>query len=184
MEDGEITADEFDAAVMQIGGTPVAVEAAKSVDTFEGAMGNAAVGVTSSIQEIVDKYKPFLTDFITGFGETAKSARSRTSAAPSRGSRTTSTASGPSSWPPSARSALTSSPCSYRASSRPSRAPCTPSRPRRRPPPSPRPALNAVLNANPFMVVVTLLGLLVGAFVTAWTTNEEFRNLVIATWNR
>ena len=36
--------------------------------------------------------------------------------------------------------------------------------------------LNAVLHANPFFLVATVIGILVGAFVTLWTTNEGFRN--------
>lgn len=42
--------------------------------------------------------------------------------------------------------------------------------------------LNAVMNANPFVIVATLIGILVGVLVTLWTTNEEFRNAVIAAW--
>ena len=36
--------------------------------------------------------------------------------------------------------------------------------------------LNAVLHANPFFLIATAIGILVGAFVTLWTTNEGFRN--------
>lgn len=182
MEDGEITADEFNAAVMQIGTTPVAVEAAKSVDTFEGAMGNAAAGVTSSIQEIVDKYKPFLTDFITGLGETAKGAVEDFGGAVSwladnfdRVGPVIMAAVGALGAYKLAMlitgviQTVTGAVNAFKTAQEASTIA--------------QAAFNAVLNANPFMVVVTLLGLLVGAFVTAWTTNEEFRNLVIATWD-
>ena len=40
MADGQITAEEFNAAVMELGNEPVAVEAAKSTQTFEGMLGN------------------------------------------------------------------------------------------------------------------------------------------------
>lgn len=42
--------------------------------------------------------------------------------------------------------------------------------------------LNAVLHANPFFLVATAIGILVGAFVTLWTTNEGFRNFVTQCW--
>lgn len=44
-------------------------------------------------------------------------------------------------------------------------------------------ALNAVLSANPIGIVITLIGLLIGAFVTLYTTNEDFRNKVNEVWN-
>lgn len=44
--------------------------------------------------------------------------------------------------------------------------------------------LNGVMNANPFYKIAMLLGVLVGAFVAAWTTNEDFRNFVTQAWER
>ena len=43
-------------------------------------------------------------------------------------------------------------------------------------------ALNAVMNANPFVLVTTLIVGLVAAIVTLWNTNEGFRNAVISAW--
>lgn len=47
--------------------------------------------------------------------------------------------------------------------------------------------LNAVMNANPIMLVITLIAGLVTAFITAYTTSEDFRNTVNAVfeavWN-
>lgn len=43
--------------------------------------------------------------------------------------------------------------------------------------------LNGVLNANPIMLVVTLLAGLIATIVTLWNTNEGFRNAVINVWN-
>ena len=43
--------------------------------------------------------------------------------------------------------------------------------------------LNMVMNANPIMLVVTLIAGLVAAIVTLWNTNEGFRNAVINVWN-
>lgn len=43
--------------------------------------------------------------------------------------------------------------------------------------------LNGVMNANPFYKVAMVLGILVGALVTAWMTNEDFRNFVSGAWD-
>lgn len=42
--------------------------------------------------------------------------------------------------------------------------------------------LNAVMNANPFVLVTTLVVGLVAAIITLWNTNEGFRNAVISAW--
>lgn len=43
--------------------------------------------------------------------------------------------------------------------------------------------LNAVMNANPIMLVVTLLAGLIATIITLWNTNEGFRDAVISVWN-
>ena len=43
--------------------------------------------------------------------------------------------------------------------------------------------LNAAMNANPIVLIVTLISGLVAAKVTLWMTNEELRNKLIAAWN-
>lgn len=43
--------------------------------------------------------------------------------------------------------------------------------------------LNGVMNANPIMLVVTLLAGLIATIITLWNTNEGFRNAVINVWN-
>lgn len=64
MAKGEITADEFNAAIMELGNDPVAVEAAKSVDTFEGAVGNMEATVVNGLMKIIDAIG---MENITGF---------------------------------------------------------------------------------------------------------------------
>lgn len=64
MAKGEITADEFNEAIMKVGTDPMAVEAATSVDTFEGAMGNLKANVVSGFLEI---YETIGQENITGF---------------------------------------------------------------------------------------------------------------------
>lgn len=43
--------------------------------------------------------------------------------------------------------------------------------------------LNGVMNANPIMLVVTLLAGLVATIITLWNTNEGFREAVTNVWN-
>lgn len=45
-------------------------------------------------------------------------------------------------------------------------------------------ALNVVMNANPFVLIATVIGTLVAAFVTLMVTNEGFRNAVVNAWNQ
>lgn len=44
-------------------------------------------------------------------------------------------------------------------------------------------ALNAVLAANPFILIATLIAGIVAALITLWNTNEGFRNAVTEIWN-
>lgn len=64
MSKGQITADEFNQAIMTLGNEPVAVEAATSVATFEGAVGNMQATVVSGLQEIIEEIG---MENITGF---------------------------------------------------------------------------------------------------------------------
>ena len=64
MAKGEITAEEFNAAIMKLGNEPVAVEAATSVATFEGAIGNLQATIVTGLQQIISEIG---TENITGF---------------------------------------------------------------------------------------------------------------------
>lgn len=44
-------------------------------------------------------------------------------------------------------------------------------------------ALNAAMNANPFVLIVTLIAGVTAALVTLYNTNEDFRNSVNSVWN-
>lgn len=66
MEKGMITADEFNAAVMEVGTDPIAVEAAASTDTFEGAIGNLQATIVGGLSDAFTDMKPALTGFIEG----------------------------------------------------------------------------------------------------------------------
>lgn len=65
MENGEISADEFFAAVQQLGMTDVAKEAATSTATIEGAVGNLEASVVGVGAYLIDAFKPFITGGIS-----------------------------------------------------------------------------------------------------------------------
>lgn len=66
MAQGQITAEEFNAAIQQVGSDPIAQEAATSTTTFEGAMGNLNASVLSLATTIVDVLKPAFTLIASG----------------------------------------------------------------------------------------------------------------------
>lgn len=65
MEDGEISADEFNQAIMDLGMTDAAKEAATSTSTIEGAMGNLEASVVGVGTTILDQLKGPLTSGIS-----------------------------------------------------------------------------------------------------------------------
>lgn len=64
MEKGEISAEEFNQAIMDLGFADAAQEAATSTDTFEGAMGNMQAAVTDGLMQI---YEAIGSENVTGF---------------------------------------------------------------------------------------------------------------------
>ena len=64
MQKGEITAEEFNQAIMQLGMTDVAKEAATSTQTIEGAWGNLEAALVSGGMSVLDQIKPALTGFM------------------------------------------------------------------------------------------------------------------------
>lgn len=78
MEDGAITANLLGQAMNNIGMTDMAREAAQSVTTFEGAMGNLEATVTSGMQSIYDSFvKGKAVDAINQFNGKVESVFSR-----------------------------------------------------------------------------------------------------------
>lgn len=61
MSKGEITADEFNQALMDLGMTDVAKQAATSTSTIEGAMGNLEAAVTGGLTDAFNLFKPTVT---------------------------------------------------------------------------------------------------------------------------
>ena len=60
MQKGEISADEFNAAILQLGSDETAV-AARSTKTIEGAAGNLQATVVGAIKDLIDYVKPAIT---------------------------------------------------------------------------------------------------------------------------
>lgn len=70
MAKGEITAEEFNQALMDLGMSDAAIEAAKSTATIEGAVGNLEATVVTGITNIIDAFgKDKLTGAISLFGD-------------------------------------------------------------------------------------------------------------------
>lgn len=66
MENGEISSEEFQAALSKLGNDPIAVEAARSTSTFEGAIGNLQATINSGLMGALDALKPAITGAIGG----------------------------------------------------------------------------------------------------------------------
>ncbi|WIC89440.1 tape measure protein [Microbacterium phage BAjuniper] len=73
MSEGQITSEEFNAALMELGTDPVAVAAASSTETFEGSIGNLQASIVKVGASIMEKLAPafsvvtgVLSDVIAG----------------------------------------------------------------------------------------------------------------------
>ena len=65
MEKGQISADEFNKAIMQLGMTDVAKKAAASTSTFEGAFGNMQAAFVTAGLDFLNQFKKPITDGMT-----------------------------------------------------------------------------------------------------------------------
>lgn len=75
MEDGQISADEFNQAIKDLGMTDKAKEYAKGTAAFEGATGNLRSSVVNGMQDIVDAIgKKNITNAINGLATVASKA--------------------------------------------------------------------------------------------------------------
>lgn len=66
MENGEISAEEFNQAIMDLGFDQAAIDAAQSTSTFEGAFGNLKAEVVGGLSDIIGKLQPTITDAVNG----------------------------------------------------------------------------------------------------------------------
>lgn len=69
MENGEITADEFNQAITSLGFQEAAQEAATSTSTFEGAWGNLEAAITGGLQAVMEPFKGPLTSAMTALAD-------------------------------------------------------------------------------------------------------------------
>lgn len=69
MAKGQITADEFNEALMQLGMSDVAKEAAASTATMEGAFGNLEAAIVGGLTDAFDLIKPTVTNAIGWAGD-------------------------------------------------------------------------------------------------------------------
>lgn len=67
MAAGEISAEEFNAAIMELGMSDAAQEAATSTDTFEGSIGNLQASIENLSMGVMGALAPALTDIINSF---------------------------------------------------------------------------------------------------------------------
>lgn len=66
MEKGEISAEEFNQAILDLGFDEAAVKAAKSTATFEGAFGNLRAAAVGGISDVMAKLQPTITGVVNG----------------------------------------------------------------------------------------------------------------------
>lgn len=69
MAKGQITADEFNQALLQLGMSDTAVQAAQSASTIEGASGNLEAAVTKLGATVIDKAKPAVTQLMNSMSD-------------------------------------------------------------------------------------------------------------------
>ena len=74
MEHGEITAAEFNQAIMDLGMTDVAQEAATSTTTMEGAWGNFEATLVSGATDLANRAMPYLTSALSAMSDGAQAA--------------------------------------------------------------------------------------------------------------
>ncbi|STC97522.1 tape measure protein [Corynebacterium renale] len=72
MAKGEITAEEFNEAVLKIGSEPIAVEAAQSTATFEGMIGNLQAALSGSLANAFTTLKPHIETVVSGLTKAAE----------------------------------------------------------------------------------------------------------------
>ena len=70
MSEGQISAEEFNKALLQLGFDDVAVAAASDVSRIENAAGNLQATIVGGFKDMIDLAKPQLTDFMSWLSDT------------------------------------------------------------------------------------------------------------------
>lgn len=192
MEKGEITADEFNQAIMQLGFTDAAVQAAESTATIEGALGNLRANITDFITAALTEGggMELLTTAINGISQAFTDLTANIDWAAFK-ETVTGAFQGISQflgdlWNNTLSpmldfimanggmimniiSGIAAGFMAWQTVTSIINAVT-----------AAQAALNVVMNANPIMLVISLIAGLVAAFITAYTTSEDFRNTVNA----
>lgn len=178
MEKGQITADEFNQAIMDLGFTDAAQQAATSTSTFEGAMGNMQAAVTDGLMQIYDAIgSENVTGFINGISDAVSAV-----IPPIKDGISWLKDNLPTIAPLLAAiagaiggllvaekiTALVTAFSAWRAATEGMTIA--------------QQLLNAAMSANPIGIVLTLIGALVAGLVVLWNTNEGFRYAVMNAW--
>lgn len=178
MEKGQITADEFNQAIMDLGFTDAAQQAATSTSTFDGAMGNMQAAVVDGLMQIYDAIgSENVTGFINGIADVVSAvippikdgvswlrdnlptiAPLLAAIAGAIGGllvaeKITALISAFNAWKTATEGVAIA-----------------------------QQLLSVVMSANPLGIVLTLIGALVAALVALWSTNEGFREAVMNAW--
>lgn len=189
LEQGKISADEFNQAIMDLGMTDVAKEAATSTKTIEGAIGNMKAGIVTSIMEIIDAIgKDRITGAITALGTFITNGLSllKIIIPPvisaltwlfdliNRNQAIVSAMAGAFIGFKAALAiekginAVSAALNAFKAAQKAATLA--------------QAALNAVMAINPFTIIVLAISALVALLIYFWHTNEGFRNAVKAIW--
>lgn len=178
MEKGEISAEEFNQAILDLGFDEAAVKAAKSTATFEGAFGNLMAAAVGGISDVMAKLQPTITGVVNGLVPVVEGAFSTivTGAgfvADNIGLIVTAVA------------AVTAAFAAFKAANFASTLMAqfgslsnvmsivkTSAS-----------GLFATLAANPIALVVAAIAALCAGLVVAFNTNEQFRSTVLAAWD-
>ena len=178
MEKGEISAEEFNQAILDLGFDEAAVEAAKSTSTFEGAMGNLQAAAVGGIGDVLIKIKPAITGAINSLVPIVEGAFSTivTGAgfvadnigliAPAVAAVTAAFAAFKAANFASTLMAQFGSLSNVMSIVKTSAS-----------------GLFATLAANPIALVVAAIAALCAGLVVAFNTNEQFRSTVLAAWD-
>jgi tape measure domain-containing protein len=178
MEKGQITADELNRAIMDLGFTDAAQQAATSTSTFEGAMGNMQAAVTDGLMQIYDAIgSENVTGFINGISDAVSKV-----IPPIKGGISWLKDNLPTIAPLLSAIAgaiggllvaekITASVAAFSAWKTATEGMTIAQQ-----------LLNAAMSANPIGIVLTLVGALVAGLVALWNTNEGFRDAVMGAW--
>ena len=74
LEKGEVTAQEFNNAVLQLGSDEAAQAAARSTKTIEGAAGNLQATIVGGFKDLIDYIKPGVTDLMGSITDSISSS--------------------------------------------------------------------------------------------------------------